>query len=302
MNAQRRRIHPHGDLAPIPHEEYLKCPDGIPIYIQSFIPNNPRAMILCQHGANIHGDLYFMLADHLYPQGIGVVAVDNRGHGRSGPLRGRIDYPERIFPVYEQLISRYSDLPWHVHGESLGCIMISWFLTSRVEQAKKKHSIESVILQVPPYRIHFVSKLKFLLPIFKIIFPFLRILSLDRPFLAFKPDFRPSYFREFHRVDQLDPIRAPKISAKHFQTMMEMFSNFQGIIPLITQPILVLEGSADDLLDCRGTIELKKTAVHSHHTKICIYQGADHSLFNDMNAQGIYDDIYNWIQSYFPKL
>src|SRR6056297_2254365 len=96
----RTRIHSTPPYAPNPEEYYMKCSDGTNIFVQEFIPEEMNSLVLMQHGNQCQGDLYYPVADHLYPNGIGVICVDNRGHGRSGPKRGILSEPQLMCGIY----------------------------------------------------------------------------------------------------------------------------------------------------------------------------------------------------------
>ena len=109
----RDNFHRRELQAPEPSAYYLKATDGIHVYIQEFIPKNPKIILICQHGNSCQADLYYPLADHLYSKGIGVIAIDNRGHGRTGPHRGDLDKPDLMNPIYDYVIKKYATLPVH---------------------------------------------------------------------------------------------------------------------------------------------------------------------------------------------
>jgi alpha-beta hydrolase superfamily lysophospholipase len=289
----RKRIHPHSKLAPTPKESYLVFPDKTKIFMQEFIPEGCQTIILCQHGNCIQSDLFYPLADHLFKHNIGLIAVDNLGHGRSGPSRGYFNHPERIFPAYEAILKRYPDMNWYIHGESLGCIMFSWFLTQRKRNTPK---IKSFILQVPPFRLRGEIWLRPLLPIARYLVYLLRLMSWDRPFVHFKPDFNNPYFYEFHKIDQIDPIRAPKFGAAHLQSDIILFQMFPSLIKNLRIPLLILQGTHDSILDPNGALTLQRIAKDSPLRRVRLFQNSDHSLFNDKYAQSIYDEILTWIQ------
>jgi alpha-beta hydrolase superfamily lysophospholipase len=291
-------IHPGGPWAPFPHESFYHAPDGVPIFVQAFIPPQPRLLVLAQHGNNVQADLFYPLADHLYAQNIGLIAVDNRGHGRSGPDRGHMNHPEYMFPVYDAITADYSrqfpDISWHMLGESLGCTLTAAYVNSL---PRRMRQFCSLIFLVPPLRIRIVNQFirsRFFLGLMKILMTFGILLSLNRPFLHNRQDFRPTYYREYHKIDQKDPIRNPKNSLRHFLTAIELFSQFERNCARITRPLFILEGTADQILDFRGSLELFKIATRAYR-KVHIYKGADHSLMMDKNSASIYDELIAWL-------
>src|SRR5271157_1254830 len=165
LQALRERIHPGKTLAPEPNEYYLRCPDGVRIFCQEWIPDTPRALILCQHGNNVHGDIFFSLADDFFYRNIGVLAVDNRGHGRSGPVRGHCDKPVQMNAIYYRIFKRWRQefpgVPCFFLGESLGSCIVTNFAS---QYANRCPNLVSVILMVAPFRIRGENFVRLMVP------------------------------------------------------------------------------------------------------------------------------------------
>lgn len=71
----------------------LRTADGVNLAGQAWMPPQPRAVIVVVHGIAEHSGRYAFLAERANRQGVGVVAVDLRGHGRSP---GERSYVERF--------------------------------------------------------------------------------------------------------------------------------------------------------------------------------------------------------------
>jgi acylglycerol lipase len=290
----RDRFHPRVQQAPDPHEYYMDAPDGARIFVQEFLPEKPKAIIIGQPGNNCQSDLYYPLADHLYGAGIGLVAVDNRGHGRSGPARGKFNKPSLMFPVYDALIERFAVECVHVHvlGESLGTTMFASYIANGSPASKK---VDSAIFLVPPYKLRRQKTLDSFGWLVIFLLGLLRVLTLDRAVLAFKPDLRPTYFPEYHEIDVGDIIRAPKSTAVHLLGVFRQIERFHSFAKSITIPLLVLAGTGDKDLDPAGAEQLARESASANHV-VQIYENADHSLMFDKNSQGSFDAILRWVE------
>ncbi len=287
----RLRYSPYGNYAPEPHEYFLTAPDGIPVFVREFIPPHPKAVLLCQHGNDTQSDLYFPLADHLYYHDIALITVDNRGHGRTGPNRGDLDKPSMMFPIYDFLLQKYAQYPCHMLGKSLGTAMIAAYWNSPSKMIRK---LQSIIFLVPPYRVRSSLPLYYLMSLARWFLYLTRILSLGQAFMPFKPDFRPSYYYQYHKLDQIDIIRGPKNTARHIINEIILTQGLPQRVRYIKKPVLILEGTEDQLLDPQGTLIMARSMKHTYR-KVHIYNGADHSLLLDKNSQGVYDLIIRWI-------
>jgi alpha-beta hydrolase superfamily lysophospholipase len=169
--------------------------------------------------------------------------------------------------------------------------MIAQYLHYNSFQAR---NLSSAILMVSPYRIRFESILKPVHGILNLILSLAQMISMGRPFFQFKPDFRPSYYFEYHKLDQIDLIRSPKTTARHFRNVLKLIQDLPKLIPEINIPLFVLEGTQDQMLDPMGSVELAHQAKKVYR-KVHLFKGADHSLFFDKNAQNVYNMILNWI-------
>ncbi len=290
----RNRFHPAAQQAPDPRESYIDAPDGSRIFVQEFLPEKPKAIVIGQPGNNCQSDLYYPLADHLYHAAIGLVAVDNRGHGRSGPARGKFNKPALMFPVYDALVERFvaRGVPVHILGESLGTTMFAAYITNGSPASKK---IASAVFLVPPYKLRRQKLLDSLKWLIKFLLVVLRAVTFDHAVLAFKPDLRPTYYPEYHEIDNGDIIRASKSTAVHLLGVLRQIERFHGNVKTITLPLLVLAGTGDKDLDPAGAEQLVRDSA-SQNPAVQIYENADHSLMFDKNSQGTYDAITRWVE------
>ena len=182
-------------------------------------------------------------------------------------------------------------------GESLGSTMVAAYLASR---SKMANAVSAAILMVAPFKMWrhaLIRPLYFppVLMILKLLLFTLRIISADQPFMAFKPDFRSTYYHEYHKLDQIDIVRAPKSTVVHLYNLLRMIASVRGNAMKIKVPVFVLAGTGDQNLDPNGDLEFFKNTILIHR-KIYIFKNADHSLFFDKNSQQSYDIIANWIE------
>jgi len=289
----RKKIHPDIPLAPNPNEYYHLSKNGTRIFVQEFIPSKLNAIILCQHGNTIQADIFYPLADFLFQKGIGLIAVDNSGHGRSGKRRGDFNHPEILFNVYTEILEKYlqKQIPCHILGESLGCTVMMKYL---LENPKIHKQIHSVIFQVPPYRVRYLWYLSAFIPLFKLVLTFLHILFGQYPIFPSGPSNTPTYISEFRDLDKIDCIRQPNTTMRHFANNLFMINEFHKYGNQIQKPCLILEGTADSILEPQGAFQLFRQLKHVKR-RIHMFKNADHSLFFDINSQGVYEEIYQWI-------
>jgi len=85
---------------------------------------NPRAVMSLVHGFGEHSGRYGPMAEALNAQGIAIVSIDLRGHGRSDGKRGVIksydDFRDDIKALMDKTRMLYPDTPHFLYGHSMG--------------------------------------------------------------------------------------------------------------------------------------------------------------------------------------
>ncbi len=107
-------------------ETTYQAPDGISIYLQAWMPENPKAALLLVHGLGEHSGRYAELAKRLNSLGISVFTFDGRGHGKtaSGNLdayfESYLHYLDDIDVLLGKVKSYSPGLPVFLYGHSMG--------------------------------------------------------------------------------------------------------------------------------------------------------------------------------------
>ena len=87
-------------------EEIIHSYDGVELYHQQVIPENPKAIVVIVHGLGEHSGRYNYVTEVLNSFGYGVFRFDNRGHGKSGGARGYLKHYSTFIHSREQVIIR----------------------------------------------------------------------------------------------------------------------------------------------------------------------------------------------------
>ena len=86
--------------------------DGIRLHMQSWEPDDaPRAAVVLVHGFGEHSGRYRHVARALTGAGYAVLSGDNRGHGKSGGLRGHTPSYEHIMDDVGALVQAWALAP-----------------------------------------------------------------------------------------------------------------------------------------------------------------------------------------------
>lgn len=83
----------------------LKAFDGTDIFMTRDTVENPRAVLIIVHGLAEHGGRYDYVTAKLKEKSISVYRFDNRGHGRSGGLRGNNDDLDKFLKDADLIVS-----------------------------------------------------------------------------------------------------------------------------------------------------------------------------------------------------
>jgi alpha-beta hydrolase superfamily lysophospholipase len=103
----------------------IAAKDGIELFIRSWIPPQYKAIIALVHGFGEHSGRYQHVADFLNQRGYAVVALDLRGHGKSGSKRGHSPSNDTTYDDVELFIRHAKTtcgetLPLFLYGHSMG--------------------------------------------------------------------------------------------------------------------------------------------------------------------------------------
>ena len=93
------------------HEELKwKSRDGLELFAQVWEPQvvSPRAVVCLVHGVGEHSSRYAHVAEAFGKEGFVLFGFDQRGHGRSGGLRGHITSIEDFLQDIDLLLEQAS--------------------------------------------------------------------------------------------------------------------------------------------------------------------------------------------------
>ena len=115
---------------------------GVEIFTRWWQPDSPRGVVLISHGASEHSGRYDRFARALDAAGFAAVALDQRGHGRTGgSASGAVIGPgggaaviDDLHELRGQAASRFgADTPAFLLGHSLGSLIALAYLSRHSE-------------------------------------------------------------------------------------------------------------------------------------------------------------------------
>lgn len=259
--------------------------DGLQFFGQEWRPEGgARAVVALIHGLGEHSGRYQHVADYFTGRGLGVVALDHRGHGRTGGKRGHGSYDailDDIQHLIQEAKKRYPGLPVILYGHSLGGALVLYYAL------KRKPQLAGVISTAPGLIPANASGGQIALAkIMSAIAPGFQINNgLDVTGLSHDP--------ETARAYTADPLVHPKISAR---LGLDLMQNGQWVIEHAAEfplPLLLLQGSADRLVNPAGARQFAAGLAGKVTYKV--YDGWYHELHNEVEKETVLADMVAWI-------
>jgi len=262
---------------------------GLRIQYRTWLPTGePRGAVVIAHGFAEHGGRYAHVAERLVAEGLAVRAPDHRGHGRSGGRRTSVrrfdDYVDDLTTVIQQVRKKW---PRRVVllGHSMGGLIA---LRLAVRASVR---IDGLVVSAPAACPRDVSKLtltvgralSWLAPNAGVIRLPLNRISRDPGVVdAYKHD--PLVFRT--------PIRA-RLGTEMLAAMHQV----EVGLPDLRTPLLVMQGTADGLVDPGCGPHVYERAGSPDKT-LKMYDGLWHEIFNEPERDHVLDDLAGWVRGH----
>ncbi len=273
------------------HDEgYFEGHDGLKLYRQCWTPEEePVGVVIVVHGFTEHGGRYAELAEELVRHGYAVHAADLRGHGHSEGDRVWVasfdEFPADLEVLVESVRRDEPTRPLFLFGHSMGAAIVARFVQTR------RSEVCGVAMSAPP-----VAMGNCVFPILRRVgvmlgrwFPRLRVVRLGSGWISRDPqtvaDFRsdPLVFHD----------RFPaRIGAEILRTGPRILAEAGAIRP----PLLILQGTADRLVDPAGSRQLLEAAGSQDKT-LKLYEGFYHDLLHELQRQQVTADLIEWLDA-----
>jgi acylglycerol lipase len=270
-------------------EERIQGGAGLDIFVRSWRPDGtPRGIVVICHGVNSHGGQYLWVGEQFAAKGLAAYALDLRGRGRSDGERFYVehvaDYVSDVAATVALAKSRHPGLPVFLLGHSAGGVTSSVYVLEHQSELAG-FICESFAFQVPApgFALTAIKGLSHIAP----RLPVLRLKNED-------------FSRDPKAVDVLnnDPLIAHEIQpAATVAALVRADERLHDEFPLVTLPVLIMQGTYDNATVCRGSRFFYDTAGSKDKT-LKLYDGHYHDLLNDIGKEAVMADITTWIDSH----
>ena len=263
--------------------------NGRKLFIHKWIPDSPGALLFVLHGIFEHGGRYREVAEYLNRNGIGVIAADHYGHGRSGGRQGYIDSWDHLIDDTDRWVSQlkdqYPDIPCFIMGHSLGGLLAVSYLN------KLKPDFQGVILLSAALKVSrdISPLLQAMAPVLAAMFPKLKTIRLDATAISRDREVVKDYLEDPY-------VYTGKIYAQTGNETLQATKGISSVGHDFKWPVLILHGTADRLTQPEGSQDFYDR-IESNDKTINFYEGWYHELLNEPEKDIVFEAIRIWITS-----
>ena len=280
---------------------------GVEIFTRWWMIDNPRAVVLIAHGASEHSGRYDRFARALNAAGMSAVALDQRGHGRTGANTGAgIMGPGGGRAVIDDLHELRAaaradvggDVPVFLFAHSMGSLIGLAYLTHHA------NGLAGSVLCGVPFDIDAAATLAPLLQGFAEMRdqPMADLLGNNNA--PFEPA-RTTYDWLSRDPDEVDRYLADPMCGDdnpltygYLMDLFDVVAPARGQLASITCPVLVIAGDHDAAAGMGAHATTLADALRSAGVavEITLYEGDRHELLNETNRDQVTSDIVHWLQ------
>jgi alpha-beta hydrolase superfamily lysophospholipase len=277
------------------HQEgFFKGVRGANIYYQSWMPEGEsKAILLIVHGLAEHSGRYMNIVNHFIPLNYAVYGIDHFGHGKSEGTRVFVDrfedYTKPLKTYFDMIRLWQSRKPIFLVGHSMGGLISAVFLIDHQNELRGA-VLSGAAVKVPsnitPVTLIVGKMLSTLIPKFG-------LLGVDAEGICRDPAVVQAYVN--------DPlVYGGKTTARLAAEMLKAMQFVKAQAKKITLPIMLVQGSADRLVDPAGS-QMLYEAVSSADKTIRIYDGYYHEVFNEPEHSKVLRDVEIWLEAHLTS-
>ena len=254
--------------------------------------DRPRAFIAIVHGLGEHGGRYAALASDLVKARFTVVSLDLPGHGETLGARGdapswammRDQLVPAMFTASCGLPGHPPELPRVLLGHSMGGVLALDFALAHPRE------LLAVIASAPALRTSMPPWWKLTLA---------NVARVTSPGMGFPNGIDESAISrdaEVVKGRQDDPLMHDRISPRLYFDFNEACQRVLRDARRLQVPALLLQGTADRVVDPKGALEFNAAAPHGM-ARLITYPDAYHEIFNDLARAQAIRDMSAWLDA-----
>jgi len=265
---------------------YLET-DGFRLFYQSWLPENPREVMVVAHGLGEHSGRYGNLVDYFVPRGYGIFAADHRGHGRSSGIRGHVgsflEYRDDLAAFVRKVVRETQREKVILVGHSLGGLIATGY------GLRYPETLLCLVLSSPALRTH--------KPPPRIKANLGKVLAHVAPKLLMRNEIDPSHISRDQGVVKAyleDPLVHDRVSPRFFVEFLKETERVFQDAAWLSVPLLLLQAGDDRLVSATASREFFDRAG-SKDKELKVYPGHYHELFNEPEKEQVFGDMMSWL-------
>lgn len=262
-------------------EATITTPAGLKLFTRRWQPAQPRATIALVHGAWEHSGRYEHVAVHLTDADYAVHAVDLRGHGKSEKKPANVESPDEYLTDVEHFRKQTPNGQLYLMGHSMGGGLVTLYTIER------QPAVDGLILSGALLKLHSPALLQRLVRFIAGVAPNFPLLKVDGTGISRDPDVVAVY-----KNDPL--VRTGWTNAAFLSILARITNRIHPAMEKMTQPALIMHGTADELTDPAGSRRLFCRAGTEDKT-LKLYDGLYHEIMNEPEREQVLSDIVAWL-------
>ncbi|MCX6005133.1 MAG: lysophospholipase [Chloroflexi bacterium] len=273
------------------NEGKFKGRDNFNLYWRAWLPEGkPTAILLVSHGLGEHISRYHNLVNFCVPRGFAVYGLDHQGHGKSEGTRVYIDrfatYLDDLKTFFDMVRRDNPDLKIFLLGHSMGGLIATAYAVQHQDELK------GLIVSAPSLKPgeSFTPAMIKMAKAVSAIQPKMGIAELDSAHLS-----KDKSVVEAYDNDPL--VYRGKITARLGAELFGTMAKLESQMASLTLPMLIMQGSADKLVNPDGGKMLYEKAGSKDKT-FKIYEGLYHEIFNEPERGMVFADLQAWLNSH----
>ena len=261
------------------------------IYYQGWLPEDEsKAVLLIVHGLAEHSGRYMNVVNHFVPLGYAVYGLDHLGHGQSDGTRVYVerfeDFTDTLKIYFDMVRVWQPDRPIFLVGHSLGGLISAVYLLDH--QAE----LAGAVISAPVVKVPDSTSPMIILAgkLFSALAPKLGLIQLEAQGVSRDPAVVQAYVS--------DPlVYTGKTTARLAAELLQAMQRVTAEATEISLPILIVQGSADRLVDPGGA-RMLVDMLSSADKAIKIYDGFYHEVFNEPERAQVLSDVEAWLEAH----
>lgn len=247
-----------------------------------------RAVVCVLHGVAEHSGRYEHVGAALAGRGFEVVAVDHRGHGRSGGRRGHVDRWSQYLDDVEDQMAEIRGLgrPVVMLGHSLGGLMaLSYCVEGRPASDLLVVSAPALGYALDRPR----QLLRLAGPVLASLAPTAMVgINRDLSLLATDP--------EVAAKAAADPLWNREVTISLGWQVLRAAVRTRTRLDRLEAPVLCVHGNDDHLVPAAASEILASAGAERR-----VYEGLRHEVFNEPTGLAVLAEVIDWIEANLPR-